>query len=86
MRGTTTDVSAVQRSGSRTAAHRHHRHAGRHATTTDAPMRARTSTPMPTPMPCHSSGGCRRTLPLRPCYCAAARRQGPPRSGEYASN
>jgi hypothetical protein len=40
VRGTTIDLSAVQLPTSRTTAHQHHRHVCRHATTTDAPMRA----------------------------------------------
>jgi hypothetical protein len=51
VRGTVTGVSAVQLPGSRTAAHQLHRHTGRHATTTDAPMRARTSTLTPDALP-----------------------------------
>jgi hypothetical protein len=46
----------------------------------------RTSTPTPTLTLCRSSGGRRRTSPLWPCYCAAARRQRPPRNDEYANN
>jgi hypothetical protein len=54
----------------------------REHTTTDTPMRARTSTPTPTPTLTlrHFSGGRLRTLPLRPCCCAAARSPRPPRS------
>jgi hypothetical protein len=86
MRGMATSASAVRLPTSRTATHQHHRHAGRHTTTTDAPMRARTSTPTPMLTLRRSSGGCHRTLPLRPCCCAAAQRWRPPRSDEYANN
>jgi hypothetical protein len=34
----------------------------------------------------HSSGGCRKTLPLRPCCRTASRRQRLPRSDECANN
>jgi hypothetical protein len=60
-RGTTTDVSVVRLPTIRTTAHQHRRHAGRRATTTDAPKRVRTSTPTPTLTLHHSSGGRRRT-------------------------
>jgi hypothetical protein len=66
-------VSAVWLPSSHTAAHQHCRHAGWHATTTDAPTRVRTSTPTPTLTLHRSSSGHRRILPLRPCCCAAAR-------------
>jgi hypothetical protein len=61
-------------------------HADRRVTTTDVPMRARTSTQTPTLMLCHFSGGCLRTLPPWPCCCAAARSLQPPRSDECASS
>jgi hypothetical protein len=48
-------------------------------TMTDAPTRARTSTPTPMLMPCRSSSGHHRTSPLRPCCGMAVRRQRPPR-------
>jgi hypothetical protein len=85
-RGTATDASVVRLTISCTAAHQRHRHAGRRATTTDTPTRARTSMPTPMLTLCHSSGGRRRTLPLQPCCCAAAQRQRPPRSDGCANN
>jgi hypothetical protein len=42
---------------------------------TDAPTRARTSTPTPMLMPCRSSGRHHRTSLLRPCCSVAVRRQ-----------
>jgi hypothetical protein len=86
VRGMATDVSALRLPISRTVAHQHRRHVGQHATTTDAPTREQISTPTPTLTLHRSSGGHRRTLPLRPCYCAAARRQRPLRNDEYANN
>jgi hypothetical protein len=86
MRGMATCVSVVRLPSSRMAADQRHQLVGRHETTTDAPMRVRTSMRIPMLTPRHSSGGRRRTLPLRPCCCTAARRQQPPRSDEYASN
>jgi hypothetical protein len=74
MRGTSTGASAVRLPTSRTAAHQRHRHAGRHATTTDAPTRAQMSTRTPTLTPRRSSGGHHKTLQVQPCCCAAARR------------
>jgi hypothetical protein len=61
VRGMATGVSAVRLLCSRAAAHRHHRHVGRHVTTADAPTRV--LTPMPTLMLRHSSGRRSRTLP-----------------------
>jgi hypothetical protein len=86
VRGMATGVSIVQLKSSRTAVHQRHRHAGWHATTINAPTRVRTLKPMPTLMLRRSFVGRCRTLPLRPCCCAAARRQRPLRSDEYASN
>jgi hypothetical protein len=86
VRGMATDASAVRLPISCTVPHQCHRRAGRHATTTDAPMRVRTSTPSLTLTVRHSSGGRRRTLPLRPCCCAATRRQRPLRSDGCANN
>jgi hypothetical protein len=86
MRGMTTDASTVRLSTSRMAVHQCHRHMGRHATTINVPTRERTSTSTPMMTLRLSSGGRRRTLPLWPCYCAAARRRRPPRSDEYTNN
>jgi hypothetical protein len=68
----------------RAAVHLRHRRARRSPTTIDAPTKART----PTPTVTHHrfSGGRPRTLPLRPCCCAAARSLQPPRSDECASS
>jgi hypothetical protein len=85
VRGMANSVSAARLLNGRGAAHQHHRHEGRHVTTTDAPTRALTSMPMPTLTHRHSSGGRRRTLPRQPCYCAAVWRRRPPRSDECAS-
>jgi hypothetical protein len=67
VRGTATGTSAVRLPIIHTVAHLRCQHAGRCATTTDAPTKARTLTPTPTLTPCHSSGGCLRTSSLRPC-------------------
>jgi hypothetical protein len=62
------------------------RRADRRATTTDAPTRARTSTPTSTLTLCHFSGMHLRTLPQRQCCCAAARSPRPPRSDGCATS
>jgi hypothetical protein len=86
VRGMAIGVSAVRLPSSRTTARQHHRHTGQHATTTDAPTKARTSAPTPTLTPRRTSGGCRIPYLLQPCCYVAAQRQRPPRSDEYARN
>jgi hypothetical protein len=61
VKGMANDASADRVPSSCGPARLCHRHGGQHATTTDAPTRARTSTPTLTPR--RSSGGRRRTLP-----------------------
>jgi hypothetical protein len=50
------------------------------------PTQARTSMRKPTLTLHHSSGECPKTLPLQPCYCAAARSRQPLRDEECVSN
>jgi hypothetical protein len=85
-RGMATGASTVRLPTNRETAHQRRHRVGRHATTTDAPTRARTSTRTLTLTHRRSFDGRRRTSPLRPCCCAAARRQRPPRSDECANN
>jgi hypothetical protein len=82
--GTTRGASTVRLAISRTATHQ----CRQRATTTNTPTRERTSTPTPTPMLTlrHFSSRRLRTLPLRPCCCAAARSPRPPRSDGCASS
>jgi hypothetical protein len=83
-RGMVIGASAVRLQTRRMTAHPRRRHAGWSPTTTDAPMVAQTPTQMPTHH--HFFGRHPRTLPLRPCYCMAARSQRPSRSDECASS
>jgi hypothetical protein len=94
VRGMASAGSATRLPNNHGPARRCHQPVDEHATTTDAPTRALTSTPMSTPTPTptptlkphHSSSGRRRTSPRQQCCCAAARRWRPPRSDVCASN
>jgi hypothetical protein len=86
VRGTASGGSAAQQPNNHGPAHRHRRPGGEHATATDAPMRALTSTLMSTLTLRHSSGGCRRTSPQQPCCCTAVQRLRPLRRDGCASS
>jgi hypothetical protein len=75
-RGMTTGASAARLQTSRTAAHLLRRHVSQSPTTTEALMKAQTSTLTLH----HFFGGRHRTLQLRPCCCAAARSRQPLRN------
>jgi hypothetical protein len=85
-RGMVTGASAALLGTSRTAVHLRHRRAGQSSTTIDVPTQERTSMRKPTLTLHHSSGECPKTLPLQPCYCAAARSRQPLRDEECVSN
>jgi hypothetical protein len=75
VRGTARGRSVVQLPNNLEPAPRRRRLEDAHATTNDAPKRARTSTLTLTVTPSRSSGGRHRTSPAQPCCYAAARMQ-----------
>jgi hypothetical protein len=81
-----TRASTARLQTSRTAVLLRRRHVGQSPTTTDAPMEVRTLTRTLKLTLRHFSGRRLRTLPLRPCCCAAARSPRPSRSDECASS
>jgi hypothetical protein len=86
VQGMETVVSVVLLLNGRAAVHQRRHHARRHATTTNAATRVRMLTRTPTLTHRCSFDGCRRTLPLQPCCCAAAWRWQPLRSDECVNS
>jgi hypothetical protein len=86
VRGMTSTKSVILLPSSPEPAPRRHRLGDGPATTTDAPTRARTSTPTTTVTPRRPSGGRRKTWPPQSCCFTATRRQRPLKRDECASS